>query len=102
MYKSALDNNLEYQRVLEDMKELKEKKRSLEESAQAELGKQFDRLEELKQGIKTSKEMLSDTAITTLMDGKKVEVKDQYNNLYEPRYNVTFKKTSAKAELEKQ
>lgn len=102
MYKSALDNNLEYQRVLEDMKELKEKKKSLEESAQAELGRQFDRLEELKQNIKTSKEMLSDIAITTLMDGKKVEVKDQYNNLYEPRYNVTFKKTSAKAELEKQ
>lgn len=98
VYKNSLDNNLEYQRILEDMKELKEKKRALEESAQAELGNQYDRLEQLKQDIKTSKEMLSDIAITTLMDGKTVEVKDEYDNLYEPRYSVSFKKTSARAE----
>lgn len=98
MYKNSLDNNLEYQRVIEDMKELKEKRKAIEESAQAELGSQYDKLEQLKQEIKTSNEMLSDIAITTLMDGKKVEVKDQYNNLYEPRYSVSFKKTSAKAD----
>jgi hypothetical protein len=102
IYKDSLENNTAYQQIIEDLKTLKEKKKSIEEDAQAELGRQYVRLEELKQNIKSSKEMLSDIAITSLMDGKKIEVKDEYNNLYEPRYNVSFKKTSAKASFQEE
>jgi hypothetical protein len=36
--------------------------------------------------------MLNDMAMTMLMDGKTVEVTDEYENQYEPLFTVKFKK----------
>lgn len=98
LYRNALTNNGEYQAIKEQMEELKQKKKQIEDAIQAELGSQYEKLEELKRDIKNNKEMMSDIAISTLMEGKTVEVRDELNILYEPKFAVTFKKTEVKAE----
>ena len=95
IYRDTLTNNGEYQKVIEDLKTLKEKKRQLENSAKDDMGSEFTKLEGLETEMKSSKEILSDIAITQLMEGKLIEIKDEYNNLYEPKYAVTFKKTGS-------
>lgn len=91
-YKDSLAQDAEYQAILEKLTELKEKKKQHELSAQRDMGSRWEKLEELKAESKVLKEMISDVSLTTLMDGETVEVRDEYDNLYEPVYNVNFKK----------
>lgn len=91
-YRDVLAQDAEYQAILEKLTELKEKKKQHELSAQRDMGSRWEKLEELKSEAKAIKEMISDISITTLMDGATVEVRDEYDNLYEPVYNVNFKK----------
>jgi sugar diacid utilization regulator len=102
MYKDALSNDTQYQEIIEELKVLKEKKKKIEQETQAQLGNQFVQMESLKQSIRNSKQMLSDIALSNLMDGNSIEVKDEYNNFYEPKFNVSFKKTSAQNNFEQQ
>ena len=102
MYKDALNNDTQYQEILEELKVLKEKKKKIEQETQAQLGNQFVQMESLKQSIRNSKQMLSDIALSNLIDGNSIEVKDEYNNFYEPKFNVSFKKTSTQNNFEQQ
>lgn len=95
-YKDALDNSDNYRKVAEDLKALREKKKQLETIAQQELGDQYRKIEDLDLELKGQKEMLNDVAITSLMKGDTVEVKDQYGNAYEPVWSVSFKKNMSK------
>ena len=54
-----------------------------------------EKLDDLKREVDTNKEMLSDIAMSTLMKGETVEVKDEYDNVYEPAFKVNFKKANA-------
>lgn len=91
-YRDVLAQNLEYQKVVEDLEKVKEKKMVFEQTAKDSLGKRHERFEELSDEIKANQEMLSDLAMTTLMDGKTVEAVDEYGNKYEPIFAVRFKK----------
>lgn len=102
LYKNALSNNSEYQAIKENLEELKNKKKQIEEDIQAQMGSQYAKLEELKRDIKNNKEMMSDIAISQLMEGKTVEVKDELNNLYEPKFSVSFKRTEVKSQPDSQ
>lgn len=97
-YKNALDNTGNYTEIIEQLKKLREKKKQIEISVKNQLGKAYEKLEELKSDMQSEKEMLSDVAITTLMGGETVQVKDEYDNLYEPVWSVKFKKTSIEIE----
>ena len=44
--------------------------------------------------VETHKEMMNDVAISTLMKGETVMVKDEFDNAYEPIWKVNFKKTN--------
>ena len=68
------------------LKEEREKKKNIEE------GNKSPRLDEIKNEIASFNEMISDIAISTLMKGESVYLKDEYDNEYEPAYKVTFKK----------
>lgn len=92
MYKDALANADKYEEITEEAKDLKEKKKQIETRVQSQMGKSWERFEEIKDELESQKEMMSDIAMTTLMDGKTVEVKDEYDNQYEPVYTVTFRK----------
>lgn len=95
-YKDALGQNQEYQELIEKLDELKLRKKELETITQSQMGSRWDRLDDIKMTVADLRQIQNDIAMTTLMDGKPVEVIDEYNNLYEPKFSVSFKKTSAK------
>lgn len=91
-YRDVLAQNLDYEKAIEELEKTKEKKTLFEQKAKDSLGKRYERYEELSDEIKANQEMLSDMAMTTLMDGKTVEAVDEYGNKYEPIFAVRFKK----------
>ena len=93
-YKDALSQTEKYQELQEELKEKRDKKKEIETKVQQQMGKAYDRLDELKSDVAAKEEMLNDIAITTLMSGKAVEVVDEFQNRYEPLYVVKFKKTN--------
>lgn len=94
MYRDALNDADEYDELVEQIKEMRSKKKAIEMRVQAQMGRAYEKIEELTSEIKVQKIMLSDIAMTTLMDGKTVEVSDEWGNKYEPDYKVNFKKTN--------
>lgn len=95
-YRDALLQADDYEETTEKLDELKTEKKQIEEKVQGQMGNRWEKLDELKDELKDLKQMQNDVAMTTLMDGKTVEVKDEFDNLYEPVFSVSFKKTSAK------
>lgn len=91
-YADSLFNADDHELIVEELKKLKERKKQIEIRVQEQMGKRYAELEELKEEIESEQEMLNDIAMTTLMDGKTVEVLDEYQNRYEPLFKVSFKK----------
>ncbi len=96
-YKDALVNANEYQEIQDQIKELTEKRKQIQGIVQAEMGQRFQDLEIAKDQQKELKQMLSDIAMSNLMDGKSIELKDNNDSVYEPQFSVTFKRTNAKS-----
>ena len=94
MYKDALAQADKYEEIVEEIKVLREKKKEIETRIQGQLGRSYEKLEDLKLEVETHKEMMNDIAISTLMNGETVAVKDEFNNAYEPVWKVNFKKTN--------
>jgi prefoldin subunit 5 len=93
-YKDVLAQDAEYQTVLNKMNDIREIKKQHELSAQRDLGMRWERLEELKGEVKALQEMIADISLSTMMDGETVEVRDEYDSLYEPIYSVSFRKVN--------
>lgn len=93
-YADSLANSHEYQDVLDKLKKLKILKKEIEDQVKAELGKEWERLELIKLHLQEDKEMLTDIAISTLMKGETVKVKDKSDNDYEPIFSVRFTKAN--------
>jgi len=94
MYKDALTQADKYEEIVEEIKTLREKKKEIESRIQGQLGRSWEKLEDLKVEVETKREMLSDIALSTLMKGETVAVKDEFENAYEPIWKVNFKKTN--------
>lgn len=92
-YEDALRNSKPYQDVVEELKRLKDKKLSLESSIKADFQQEISKLDAIKQDIETDKQLMTDLALTKLMKGETVEIKDEYDNAYEPVFSVSFKKS---------
>lgn len=93
MYKDALKNSSEYQKICEQINELKGKKKQIEAKVKEEFSSELDKLEVIENEIKNDSQVLSDIAMTKVAKGEKIEVKDEYNNQYEPLFKVNFKKS---------
>ena len=93
-YKDALLSANEYEETVEEAKKLREKKKQIEALTQGQMGARYVRFEEIKVKIEELNQMLTDIAMTNLMDGKTIALKDQFENEYEPVYKITFKKRS--------
>jgi len=91
-YKDALSNANEYEETTAKMKELREKKKQIETLTQNRMGGRWEQLEKLKAKEEELNQNITDIAMSTIMDGKTVEIKDQYDNVYEPVYKITFKR----------
>jgi septal ring factor EnvC (AmiA/AmiB activator) len=96
-YKDALANATEYQEIQDKIKELTDKRKEIQTMVQAEMGQRFQDFEIAKDQQKELKQMLSDIAMSNLVEGKSIELKDANDSVYEPQFNVTFKRTSAKS-----
>jgi predicted nuclease with TOPRIM domain len=92
-YKDALATSSEYQEINEKMKALRERKKQIETSIKADFSSELMKLDDYAVDLESDNTMLSDAALTKLMKGETVEVKDEYNNAYEPVFSVKFKKT---------
>lgn len=94
MYKDALVQADNYEEIVEQIATLREKKKEIEMRIQSQLGRAYEKLEDLKREVETEKEMMNDIALSTLMKGETVIVKDEYDNEYEPNWKVGFKKAN--------
>lgn len=90
-YKQELASSSEYQRVTDDLQKLREKKKKYEHSIREQAGASFSRIDELALAIRQDTQMLSDVALTSIMKGERVEVKDEHTE-YEPVFAVRFKR----------
>lgn len=91
-YRDSLAQSLDYTELLEQISKLKERKQQIELRTKESMGRRWEKHDELKDEVESEQEMLNDMAMTTLMDGKTVEVTDEYSNKYEPIFSVRFKK----------
>jgi len=94
MYKDALAQADDYPEIVEKAKELRDKKKQIETRVQNQMGKSYEKYEDLKSEVAANEELLNDIAMSTLMSGKTVEVVDEFSNKYEPSYVVRFKKSN--------
>lgn len=96
-YKDALENSDNHRKISEELKSLREKKKQVETIIKKDLGDIYQKIEDLDLELKGQKEMIGDIAISSLMKGDTVEVKDEYGNFYEPVWSVKFKKNESKS-----
>ncbi len=92
MYKDALNSSSAYQVILEQLEDLKIKKKQIETELKEDAMGNFKQLDAYQMHVKTDNEMLSDLALNKLMAGETVEVVDEDNVKYEPQFTVRFKK----------
>jgi|SRR5690606_38589368 len=92
VYRDLLKQNPEYERTVDEIKRLREQKRALEDGAKQEMGKDYEKLEDLAADIKADSELLGDLSITEYAKGETVSVKDEMDNEYEPLFSVRFVK----------
>jgi hypothetical protein len=94
MFRDALANSKLLSEVIEEINVLKEKKKGIEDSIRADFSKEFEKLETLKSDIENDSMLLSDAALSMALKGEMIEIKDQYENKYEPIFRVQFKKAN--------
>ena len=92
IYRDALANTPEYQEIQDKMKSLKNRKKQIENSIQEQFSKELEELDDLQVDIGSYQEMMSDLALTQLVKGETIAIKDQHENDYEPLFKVKFNK----------
>ena len=91
-YRDALSQSSGYQDATEELTKLREKKKQFESTVQSEMGSRFEQLEKAKRQIVEFEQMLTDIAMTNLIKGESISLKDENDAEYEPTYKITFKK----------
>jgi predicted transcriptional regulator len=93
IHRDVYTNSAALQQVLEEMKDLKEKKKKIENALKADLKSELDKMDEIKNYIASDREMLSNLALTQLIKGEAIQITDEHNNKYEPIFTVRFAKS---------
>lgn len=92
LYKDGLKNSLDYQDTMSKLSALREKKKKIEAGIRDQYASEFAKLDALEMDIKADNELISDAAMTMMMKGERVEVQDEFKNVYDPVFSVKFKK----------
>lgn len=90
-YKDELATAQEYQQIREQLDKLRLKKKAYEKSVKEQAGANFGRIEELKFAIRQDAQLLSDVALTTIMKGESIAIKNEGVE-YEPVFAIRFRK----------
>lgn len=93
IYKDALATAPEYEEINDKAKSLRERKKQIEQSIKEQFSHEITELEDLKVDIESDYELMNDVALTQLVKGEPIEIKDEYENEYEPVFSVKFRKT---------
>lgn len=93
-YRDALHNFPAYKEITEELNELKTKKKQIESDVRSQFSSELTKLEDMKIDLDSDLEMISDLALTQLMKGEMVKVKDEYDVEYDPFFSVKFKKSA--------
>lgn len=93
-YSDALKTVQEYVEINEKLKTLREKKKSIENTIRQDFTNEFQQIEDLKIDLESDQELLNDIAMTQVMKGETVSVTDEYEQSYEPIFQVKFKKAN--------
>lgn len=93
-YRDALSTSQSYQKIVEELKDLKVKKQQIEGDIKAQFSSEFTKLDDMKIDLESDMDMLSDIALSTLMKGETVKVKDEFEAEYDPFFSVKFKKAN--------
>ena len=88
----ALQHDTRYQEIAEELKKLREEKKSIENRLYAESAADAQKIDLLDLDIKSDMEMLTDLALNKYVAGETVEVVDRHNTKYVPEFGVKFKK----------
>ncbi len=88
-YKDTLMATPGYKKVDDDLRTIREQKKGIETSVKQTFGAE---LESLKTDIDTDTQLLSDLALTKMMKGETIEIRDKNDVNYEPVFKVGFKK----------
>lgn len=92
IYRDALAGTPEYGELNDKLKTLRERKKQIEQTIREQFSHELTELEDLQVDIESDNELMSDVALTQLIKGETIEIKDQYENEYEPVFNVKFRK----------
>lgn len=90
-YKEELSTSAEYGRIREELEKLRAKKKQYELATKQRAGANFERVDELALAVRQDAQLLSDVALTSIMKGERVEIKDDHSE-YEPVFTVRFKR----------
>ncbi|HUO75554.1 MAG TPA: hypothetical protein VMU12_01375 [Candidatus Paceibacterota bacterium] len=91
-FREELAASGEYQRIIEDIERLREKKKRHELAVRSQSEAAFARIDELALAIRQDTQLISDLALTSIMKGEPVAVKDQQSD-YEPVFTVRFRRS---------
>lgn len=91
MLKDELAHNPRHSEIIEEIKILREEKKSIEQDIRASTT-EFMELDDLKIDIATDQELLSDIALNMYTNNETVEITDDYDNTWYPVFKVSFKK----------
>lgn len=91
-YRDTLAQTEGYEDLKVEVKTLREKKKAKEAQVQVGMGSRWEEFEKATAEIASLEQILTDIAMTTLMDGQNINLKDKNNVEYEPSYKITFKK----------
>lgn len=92
MYKDDLGNNERFKEIVEEMKVLREEKKSIENEVKTEYTSEMDQIDQLKIDIDSDQEMLADIALNMYVKEETVEIIDENDVAWYPQFKVTFKR----------
>ncbi len=92
IFRDTLSQDSEYQENEEKLKELREKQKAIKLRVQEELGETWTEHEALTMELKDLEQILTDVILSSIMEGQSIQVRDQWDTLYEPVYKIVLKK----------
>ena len=91
-FKDELAASKQYEDLAQELKALRERKKSIENDIKSRSLADARKLEELTLEIRSEQELLSDLALNAYLKGETVEIVDETNAKWVPLFRVTFKK----------
>lgn len=92
MYKDALLTTPGYKELTEEMKTMREKKKSMERQVREMMLSEIEQMENLAIDIESDTQLITDIALTKMVKGEGIEIADEHDQKYEPVFAVKFKK----------